>query len=326
MLVSYIVPACDAHDSIGATVHSLLAQHFADWEAIVVSDDGFDYLAHLAAMGLGDVRLRMLSTGGHRTGAHRARNVGLAAARGDYVTQLDADDEIAPSRIVDLLPLASRHGAAADNLILRDAGTGATLYRALGDGAVPADLGVNAIVALSAPLVPLIRRDHLLPRDEGVELAEDVIANIRLGARIGRLPVVASSSYIYNVNGTSMCHRPGAAAAFDAAYATYIERLAFGDGFGLPAAVRNMAKAALIDKRAMNGAYAAATTAGYAGTFQHFALRFRVARDCEDRESGGFNRPPSRVFPPSRPLRRANSKNNSTCDRFQPAPSRLDDP
>ena len=43
----------------------------------IVSDDGTDYEAHLAAEGLRDPRLRFLSSGAIGGGASRARNVAL---------------------------------------------------------------------------------------------------------------------------------------------------------------------------------------------------------------------------------------------------------
>ena len=275
MLVSVVIPACEAHATIAVAVASLRAQTHAGWEAIIVSDDGADYLGHLAAQGIRDPRLRGASTGGLRTGCHRARNAGLKLARGDFTTQLDADDEWMPERLADLLPMAAQHGAAADNLLVRDAATGATLYRALGEIAAPVFLDAAAIVALTTPLVPLIRRDHVLARADGVELAEDVIANLQLVARIGRLPALARSSYVYNIRNSSICHLPGAATGFGRAYAAYMARLGSGDGFGLPPDIRRAAHAAFAGRSARNNAFAAAAAAGFSGSFQHFVAARR---------------------------------------------------
>ena len=269
------MPACEAQATIGAAVRSAIAQTHGDWEAIIVSDDGCDYLAMLAAQGLGDPRLRQTSTGGVRTGCHRARNAGFKLTRGDFTTQFDADDEWTPDRLAQLLPVAAEYGAAADNLLLRDAGTGAMLYRALGEIAAPVFLDAAAIVRLSAPLVPLVRRDHVLARAEGVEMAEDVIANLQLVARIGRLPVLARSSYIYNIRNSSICHLPGAETGFGRAYAACMQRLDNGDGFGLPPEIRRHARGAFAEKRALNRAFALAVSAGFCGSFQHFATARR---------------------------------------------------
>ena len=275
MLVSIIIPACQAQGTIGAALRSVIAQTHRSWEAIVVSDDGCDYLACLAAQGIRDPRLRTTSTGGVRTGCHRARNAGFKLARGDFTTQLDADDEWTPDRLAQLLPVAAEHGAAADNLVLRDAETGAMFYRALSEIEAPVFLDAAAIVRLTAPLVPLIRRDHVLARAEGVELAEDVIANLQLVARIGRLPVLPRSSYIYNIRSSSICNMPGAEGRFDCAYAACMQRLDKGDGFGLPQEVRRLAHGAFAERSALNRAFALAVAADFRGSFQHFAMARR---------------------------------------------------
>ena len=264
------MPACAAQDSVGAAVASLIALREPDWEAVIVSDDGVDYLALLAGLGIADKRLRMVSTGRVASGCHRARNSGLAAARGDFVTQLDADDTVTPNRLTRLLPLAAEFGAAADNLVVVDAGSGAVLRQALGETQGVVLLSGADIVALSTPLVPLVRRDHVLVRAEGVEHAEDVIANLQLVARIGHLPVTPEASYSYRIRANSICHSPGAAAAFEAAYSDYLDRLDSGDGFGLPYELRESARAAVVEKREVNRGFAVAVAAGFAGTFQHY--------------------------------------------------------
>ena len=70
-------------------------------------------------------RLRFASTGLVRSGCHNARNAGFPLIEGDFVTQLDADDEFTPSRFLELLPLAESDGAAADNLAIVDDASGA---------------------------------------------------------------------------------------------------------------------------------------------------------------------------------------------------------
>ena len=275
MLVSIVVPACAAEATIARAVASLAAQTWPDWEAVVVADDGADYAAVLARAGLADRRLRFVSTGGVRTSCHHARNVGLAAVTGDIVGHLDADDVFAPERLAVLAPLAERHGAAVDNTAVVADDTGALLYRAFGDLAAPIELGLGDLLALSVPLFPLVRRDHAEPRLPGIEFAEDVVANLRLIDRLGRLRVVPRTLMEYRVVGGSICHSDDSVAQFDRAYAALIERVTRGDGLGLLPASRAVARDGLAAKRALNAAFGAAQREDPSLNFQSYVAGLR---------------------------------------------------
>src|SRR5690349_16493274 len=124
MLVSIVIPACEAHDTIVGAVRSLIVQSAVSWEAIVVSDDGSDYRPTLEAAGIRDDRLVFVSTGAVRSGCHNARNVGLRAVRGEVIAALDADDAYHPDRFKALVPPALAYGAAVDNTAAVDDDTG----------------------------------------------------------------------------------------------------------------------------------------------------------------------------------------------------------
>src|SRR3712207_138328 len=108
MLISVVIPACAAEATLARAVRSLIAQSWTDWEGIIVSDDGVDYEALAQARGFFDERLRFVSTGHVRSGCHNARNVGLAATRGELIAALDADDLFHPERLPRLAPIAAR--------------------------------------------------------------------------------------------------------------------------------------------------------------------------------------------------------------------------
>ncbi len=273
MTISVIIPAYEAEATLERALASLKAQTDPHWEALIVADDQHDYEAFLAGKGLLDERFRFGSTGLVRSGCHHARNIGFGLVQGDFVTQLDADDELTADRFATLLPLARTHGAAADNLYMIDDATGAPIGRVLEDISEIQSLDLAAFMALNAPLVPLIRRDHVLPRVAGIEFSEDVIANIQLIDRIGWLPVAAQSSYIYRIRSGSMAQEEGASARFEQAYSAYIERLERGDGFGLSERGRRAALEGLVDKRELNRAFMAARRHEPDLSFQAFASR-----------------------------------------------------
>ncbi len=280
MFVSVIIPACDAQSTLLRALASLRAQTWAAWEAIVVADDRFDYAAFLSGQGFADERLRHATTGHVRSGTHNARNIGLAKVRGDLVAMLDADDLLHPDYLSVLSTVAGDHGAAADNLAVVRETDGALLYRVLGNASEPGRLDLGAFLALSAPLVPVVRRDYALPRLAGIEYAEDVIANLRLIDALGGLPVVPQSLYEYRIVTGSLSNSTGAAEAFDAAYASYVSRLESGDGLALSPANRTEAAQGLADKRALNQAFAATLRREPGLSFQEFAARQHGAQQA----------------------------------------------
>ncbi|NBU15030.1 MAG: hypothetical protein EBT35_10610 [Alphaproteobacteria bacterium] len=143
----------------------------------------------------------------------------------------------------------------------------------LGDTADMTLLTLQDFMTLNAPLVPLIRHDHCLPRVPGVEFSEDVIANIQLIDRIGLLPVTASSSYIYRIRQGSIANSASSNEKFERGYSDYIDRLEQGDGFGLKPENRLIASEGLIAKRALNRAYMDAQTHEPQLGFQEFVKK-----------------------------------------------------
>lgn len=113
--VSIITPYRDGAQFLAQAIDSVTAQTVGCWELLLVddrsSDDGAAIARDYAAR---DPRIRLLDTlGSERSGAAAARNVGLAAAGGEYVAFLDADDLLLPGKLEQELGLAGRHPEAA---------------------------------------------------------------------------------------------------------------------------------------------------------------------------------------------------------------------
>jgi glycosyltransferase involved in cell wall biosynthesis len=83
-----LVPTFNRPQLLLRALHSLQAQLYPDWEALVV-DDG-DGSGLEAARGLGDPRVRALRNAGR--GQVQARNTALEAASGGIIALLDDDD------------------------------------------------------------------------------------------------------------------------------------------------------------------------------------------------------------------------------------------
>jgi glycosyltransferase involved in cell wall biosynthesis len=97
-LVSAVIPVRDGERFLAEAIASIRAQDHAAIEIIVVDDGSRDGSAAVAA-GLGGVRVIRQENAGPAA----ARNAGIAAARGDVLGFLDADDLWTPGRLAPML-------------------------------------------------------------------------------------------------------------------------------------------------------------------------------------------------------------------------------
>lgn len=99
--VSILVPTYNRARYLGDCIRSVLAQGFGDFE-IVIADDGSDDGTRELVAAVRDPRVRYLHK--PHTGAPQTRNHALAAARAEFVFNLDSDDVL----LVDTLELYAR--------------------------------------------------------------------------------------------------------------------------------------------------------------------------------------------------------------------------
>ena len=107
--IAVVTPAYGAQALIGEAVRSVLAQTNPDWEHWIISDDGTDYEALLAAQGLADPRQRFRSTGKVGGGSTRARNQVFDELSAPYAAILDADDRFKPGKLAAAVDLLEDH-------------------------------------------------------------------------------------------------------------------------------------------------------------------------------------------------------------------------
>ena len=101
--VSVVIPTSGERGAeLARAVDSALRQTAPVHEIIVVVDAGAE-VADVVARGLGDRPLQVVATG-RRSGAPRARNLGVQTASGRLIGLLDDDDEWAPDKLLRQLP------------------------------------------------------------------------------------------------------------------------------------------------------------------------------------------------------------------------------
>ena len=96
--ISVIVPIYNVEEYLPACLDSLQAQTFTDFEVVLVDDGSPDGSRAIAEAYAGrDRRIRIVTRPNGGLGA--ARNTGVRAARGHFLTFLDSDDELPPQAL-----------------------------------------------------------------------------------------------------------------------------------------------------------------------------------------------------------------------------------
>ncbi len=161
-VVSVLMTTFNGAGFIGASIASVLAQSFSDFELIVVDDGSTDTMAQVLA-GIGDPRLRVLRQAVNG-GVVAARNAGFLAARGRYVAALDHDDLSHPERLARQVAYLDAHPGvvlvATEIEIEEPAGRKKGLPRPLGAWAAKRTKAAGGIGAARTRGAPAPGRRH----------------------------------------------------------------------------------------------------------------------------------------------------------------------
>jgi glycosyltransferase involved in cell wall biosynthesis len=95
-LVSILIPAYNAENSIAYTLQSAIAQTWQRKEIIVIDDGSRDGTAEVARR-FASKEVAIFTV--ENRGAAAARNHGLTVCQGDYIQWLDADDLLGPDKV-----------------------------------------------------------------------------------------------------------------------------------------------------------------------------------------------------------------------------------
>ena len=286
--ISVIIPCYRAAAVLPGTVASVLDGAPEDLQLLLVDDGSPDDTGAVCdALAAGDPRVRAL----HRQngGAAAARNTGLAAADGDWVLFVDADDELLPG-LWAALPAALQSGADLILYGMERASGPAPCPLAPGFYQSPAAFGAALDPLLfesgylAAPYAKLFRRAALgdLRFDEALKVNEDVLFNLEFLRALPAVFCLEGTYYRQNDRQAGSLSRRLRGDLLDAEARTRPALEAFLQAAGLPAAQR----AALLQKsrvRAALNQYGLLT--GCKGAMPYRERRALFARILADSEA-----------------------------------------
>jgi glycosyltransferase involved in cell wall biosynthesis len=112
-LVSILIPAYNAQQWIRETIKSALSQTWSNKELIIVNDGSADNTLQIAKE-FESKSVKVVTQ--ENKGASAARNKAFSLAQGDYIQWLDADDLLAPDKILNQLKIIDN--VANTNILL----------------------------------------------------------------------------------------------------------------------------------------------------------------------------------------------------------------
>jgi succinoglycan biosynthesis protein ExoO len=116
--VSVIIPAYNAAANLQRALDSALAQTMSDLEILIVDDASTDATLEIACrIAAQDSRVRVLHNE-RNSGPAVSRNRAIAAARGEWIALLDADDSWFPERLERMLADAGNADVVSDDLYI----------------------------------------------------------------------------------------------------------------------------------------------------------------------------------------------------------------
>lgn len=209
-LISVVVPVYNCGPYLDACLRSLTAQTWQNWEAILVDDGSTDDSPALCDAWAGrEPRVRVLHQ--KNRGVSAARNAGMAAARGQYLAFVDADDWVEPEFLQELCWAVQ---GADVSLCVVDTGENSanvlrkevvSVRKMRQMPSVYTDLHYMNYSVNKVYRMELLRRDALLfPQD--MKRSEDAFFVAKYYELCNRVSVVPKAMYHYRTNPNSATH------------------------------------------------------------------------------------------------------------------------
>jgi len=203
-IIDFVIPNRNNVAYIGECLQSVRAQTYTNWRCIIVDDNSSDNSLELIEKLIeGDERFQLIPLS-EQAGVSRARNLGIDAADGDYISFVDSDDILLPEYLEVLVGEAIRSGSdytRCRHWLFRENGD---LEPNVGDDAWSAPVhnvsfrdNASAVFYFSS-WATLIKRSVLavgVRYPENVALGEDRIFNQRAMLRSGKISQISVRLY-----------------------------------------------------------------------------------------------------------------------------------
>lgn len=208
--LSIIIPCYNAQQSIGKIVGSILGQEYKDFELILVNDGSTDdTLKVLNKLADKDGRIKVLNK--PNGGPSSARNLGLDKAMGEYIQFYDADDDIKPESLSEIVQSMANNDMVVSGWQTNLHQNGKTIigYKKLIPEHKVIDTNIKEFVLKSfgtdgvlynlwnKMLKGDIIRANSLRFDENLNFGEDVLFALNYLKYIERLEILPIVSYEY---------------------------------------------------------------------------------------------------------------------------------
>lgn len=213
-LVSIVMPCYQNGQTLARTVRSIQAQTEENWELIAV-DDGSrdDTLSVLERLARDEPRMRVIHQ--ENGGVSAARNAGIEAARGTWLSFVDADDHLLPHALSHLLLLIDEETdivCGAYVMRCRDEGGREEKHAcAQGDLQTVLESLLRGDSALNSMCARLYRagmiRECGIRAPVGVAVGEDVLFNLDAFAAARAWHMSEETVYVYEFGGDSAMTR-----------------------------------------------------------------------------------------------------------------------
>lgn len=203
-MVSIITPCFNAADFISETIRSVQNQTFTDWEWFIIDDCSQDAsVSIIAEFAQNDARIKLLPLK-KNSGAAVARNMGIALAKGNYMTFIDADDLWLPHFLTEnIARIAKSEGFLCASYNMYNE----TLNLKLGELIVPeyttysAILKTNTISCLTAFIDISRLGKEFMPE---IKYRQDMGLWLKYLKKINRVEGISESLAIYRIRKQSL--------------------------------------------------------------------------------------------------------------------------